>query len=66
MPQVSTESIEVYARLVWQGDPLGIVQETNIWPYEQMVYAQPWICLGEWDAQTPLGFRDTNGSLNLG
>ena len=30
-----------------------------------MVYAQPSICAGEWDAQTPLGFWDTNGSLNL-
>ena len=31
-----------------------------------MVYAQPRICPGEGDAQTPLGFRDTNGSPNLG
>ena len=31
-----------------------------------MVYAQPSICPGEWNALTPLGFRDTNGSLNLG
>ena len=31
-----------------------------------MVYAQPSICPGEWDAQTPLGFWDTNGSPNLG
>ena len=31
-----------------------------------MVYAQPRICPREWDAQTPLTFRDTNGSLNLG
>ena len=23
-----------------EGDPLGIVQEVYIWPYEQMVYAQ--------------------------
>ena len=30
-----------------------------------MVYAQPRICPGEWDAQTPLGFWDTNGSPNL-
>ena len=29
-----------------------------------MVYAQPKICPGEWNAQTPLGFWDTNGSLN--
>ena len=31
-----------------------------------MVYAQPRIRLGEWDAQTSLGFWDTNGSPNLG
>ena len=31
-----------------------------------MVYAQAKICPGEWDAQTPLGFWDTNESLNIG
>ena len=40
--------------------------EIEIWTYEQMVYAQSRICPGEWDAQTLLGFWDTNGSLNLG
>ena len=40
--------------------------EFEIWPYEQMVYAQPRICLGKGDAQTPMGFLDTNGSPNLG
>ena len=30
-----------------------------------MVYAQPRISIGEWDAQIPLGFWDTNGSPNL-
>ena len=35
------------------------------WPYEQMVYAQLKICSREWDAQTPLGFRDANGLPNL-
>ena len=30
-----------------------------------MVYAQPRICPGEWDTQSPLGFWDTNGSPNL-
>ena len=24
-----------------QSDPLGIVQDLGIWPYEQLVYAQP-------------------------
>ena len=37
-----------------------------IWLNEQMVYARPRICPGEWDAQTPLRFWDTNGSSNLG
>ena len=30
-----------------------------------MVYAQPRICPGKWDALTPQGFWDTNGSPNL-
>ena len=48
-----------------QDDSLGIVQKIEVWPYKQMVYAQPRICPGEWDAQTPLEFWDTNGSPNL-
>ena len=48
-----------------QSDPLRIVQEVEVWPYEQMVYAQPRICPSEKDTQTPLRFRDTNGSPNL-
>ena len=39
------------------GHPLGIVQEIEIWPYEQVVYIQPGISPGEWDAQTSLGFE---------
>ena len=31
-----------------------------------MVNVQEKICPGEWDAQTPLGFWDTNESPNLG
>ena len=31
-----------------------------------MIYAQPRICLGKWDAQTPLGFWHTNESSNIG
>ena len=30
-----------------------------------MVYAQPNICPGEWDTQTPMGFWHTNESPNL-
>ena len=33
-----------------QGEPLEIVQEIEIWPYKQMVYAQPRINPGKWDA----------------
>ena len=32
-----------------QSDPLGIAQESEVWPYEQMVYAQPRIGPGERD-----------------
>ena len=32
----------------------------------QMVHTQPRICPEEWDAQTPLGFWETNESSNLG
>ena len=48
----------------WEGDSPGIVQEIKIWPWEQMVYAQLRISLGEWE--TFMGFWDTNGSLILG
>ena len=47
-------------------DSLGIVQEIEIWLYEQMVYAQLRVCPVEWHKQTPQGFWDTNGSRNLG
>ena len=49
-----------------EGNPLGIVQEIESWPYELVVYAPSRIRLGEWDAQTSLWFWDTNGSPNLG
>ena len=47
MQQISTR-LEDYTRLGGQVDPLGIVQEIEIWPYEQMVYVQSSICPGEW------------------
>ena len=49
-----------------QGDLQGTAQETEIWKYEQIVYAQTRICLDERNTQTALWFWDTNGSLNLG
>ena len=36
-----------------------------IWPYEQMVLAQPRIHPKKWDAWNSLGFWDTNGSFNF-
>ena len=49
-----------------EGDQLGIVQEIEIWPYKQAVYAQNRIFLGEWNAQSSLGFWDIKWSLKLG
>ena len=40
--------------------------KVTIWPYEQMVYAQPKIDTKKWDAQNSLGFRNTNWPYNLG
>ena len=42
------------------------MQEILIWSYKQIVFAQPWIHPGKWDAQNSLGFSDTNGSSSLG
>ena len=39
-------------------------KKSEMWPFEQMVYAQPRTHPEEWDAQTPSGFWDTNGSPN--
>ena len=36
------------------GDLLGIVQEIDVWPLEQVVYSQPRIHPGEWDAENSL------------
>ena len=33
------------------------MQETEIWPYEQMVYAQPRICPRNWDEQIQWDFK---------
>ena len=66
MQQISTERIQDLAWSGKQGDPLGIVQEVEVWPYEQMVYAQHRIFPIEWGAHTPLGIWDTNWSPNIG
>ena len=64
MQQISTKRI--LAQLGGQGDPLEIVQEIKIRSNKWLVYAQLRICCKKWDAQTPMGFWDTNGSPNLG
>ena len=48
-------------RLGEQDDLLGIVQNVEIWPYEQMVYAQTRTHHRKWDAQNSLGFWVTKG-----
>ena len=65
MQQIITE--EYKTRHDWVGKVIRLVtvQNIQIRPYEQMIYAQPRICPGEWDPQTPLGFWDPNGSPNL-
>ena len=44
---------------------MEIGQGIEIWPYEQMVYAQFRIRPGKWDAQTSQRFWHTNGSPNI-
>ena len=48
MQPTSRKRVEDETWLGWEGDPLGIVQETEIWSYEQMVYVQSRISPGEW------------------
>ena len=51
MQQTSTKRVPVKTQLSGEGDPLGIVQETEIWPKSLMVYAQTRIQSGKWDAE---------------
>ena len=44
MQQIATEGVQGKTRLGGQGDPLGNVQEIEICPCQQMVYAQPSTC----------------------
>ena len=46
-------------RLCEKGDPLGIVQEIEIWPINQLAYAQTRVCPRELDEWNSRGFRDT-------
>ena len=52
-------------RLGGQGDLLGIVQEIEVWPRKQLVYAQPVTYPGEWNTKNPMEFWYTNGLQNL-
>ena len=47
-----------------EGGSLGIVQETEVSPYYQMVYAQAKIFHGIEKPQNSLGLSDTNASLS--
>ena len=49
MQEISAKSISIDAT-GWEGDPQGTVQEFEIWPYEQVVYAQLGIRPWEWDS----------------
>ena len=44
MQQISTERVQDETPLGGQGDPQGNEQEIEIWPYKQIVYAQPSSC----------------------
>ena len=48
MQQISTEGALDNTPLCGQRDSLGDVQKTEIWPYEQMVYAQTSSCPKKW------------------
>ena len=44
---------------------MRLVQEIEIWPYEQMVYAQCIFCHVKWQAPSPLELWHTNESINF-
>ena len=50
----------------WARWSTGRLQVIEIWPYEQMLYAQPSSCPGERHTKTPLRLWHTNRSPNLG
>ena len=51
--------------MVGKGEPLGIVQDVQIWPYEPMLYTKPGIHSRKWDTKISFGFGDSNWSPNL-
>ena len=40
-----------------EGDPLGIVREDYIWPYEQMIYRRPGMNPRKWEEKNSLGLE---------
>ena len=66
MSKLAPKEYKFRTRLGREGDPLGIVQTTESWPYQQVVYALPRIRSRKWDAQNSLEFWDTNESPNIG
>ena len=66
MQQTSAKKSTRLGTMGGEGDRLGIMKEIYIWLYNQMVYAQTRICLGEWDSQNSLVFWDMNESSNPG
>ena len=41
MQQASTKEVPDYTRLSGKGDPLGIVQKIQIWPYYKLFIYKP-------------------------
>ena len=66
MQQTSTKWLQNETWVGEESDPLGIVQEIEIWPYYQMVYAQTRNFPGELGAWNSLRFLVINRSPNLG
>ena len=58
----SIDNVETW--LGGDGNPLRIMQDIELWPYELLAWVQPRIRAEEWDAQNSLGFLDTNRSPN--
>ena len=56
MQQTSTKGVNDQAWMGGKGDPLEIVQGTEIWSYYQMVYAQTRIRPRDRAAYNSLGF----------
>ena len=49
MQQTSSGGFKEQIWLGGEADPLGIVQEIEIWPYFQKIYVKTRIRFGKWD-----------------